>query len=127
MSRLIVRQRVSPQLFARAGYSVVVYDILFSEQSKIDECLKAICDQLSSMEREKMLWNQKADEVKGRIAAVHSLEEALNGAVYVQVRVFVFNSLRSMARLALCLLLGMCSRKSRPQKEDILGDRQNRE
>ena len=64
---------------------MVVYDILFSEQTKIDECLKAICDQLLSMEREEMLWNQRAEEVKGRITAVHSLEEALKGAVYVQV------------------------------------------
>ena len=79
--------RVSLQLFARAGYSVVVYDILFSEQAKIDECLKAIYDQLVSMEQENLLWNQGAEEVKGRITAVHSLEEAIKGAVYVQVQV----------------------------------------
>ena len=66
---------------------MVVYDILFSEQAKIDECLKVICDQLVSMERENLLWNQSAKEVQGRITAAHSLQEAIEDAFYVQVRV----------------------------------------
>ena len=69
----------------------MVYDILFSEQSKIDECLKAISDQLLSMEQEDLLWGQKAVEVKGRVTAVNNLEEAINGAVYVQVRISTKN------------------------------------
>ena len=70
-------------LFAGAGYSVVLYDIL---DSQIEAALSDIKSQLKRLEDDKMLRGQlNSDQQFELIKGSSSFEDAIKGAIYIQV------------------------------------------
>lgn len=69
-------------LFARAGYSVCIYDI---EASQVQGALEATLSMLQSMESKGLLGDGQAPlEVHKRISGCSQLEEAMTNALHVQ-------------------------------------------
>jgi L-gulonate 3-dehydrogenase len=67
--------------FARAGYTVALWD---EKPGAVDEALRYIAMLLPDLAANKLLQDASADEVKARMRAVPSLEDAVSGAVHVQ-------------------------------------------
>ena len=67
--------------FARAGYAVALWD---EKPGAVDEALGYIAMLLPDLAANKLLQDASADEVKGRMRAAPSLEDAVSGAVHVQ-------------------------------------------
>ena len=67
--------------FARAGYAVALWD---EKPGAVDEALGYIAMLLPDLAANKLLQDASADEVKGRMRAAPSLEDAVSGAIHVQ-------------------------------------------
>jgi L-gulonate 3-dehydrogenase len=67
--------------FARAGYAVALWD---EKPGAVDEALGYIAMLLPDLADNKLLREASADEVKARMRAALSLEDAVLGAVHVQ-------------------------------------------
>jgi len=67
--------------FARAGYTVALWD---EKPGAVDEALRYIAMLLPDLAANKLLQDANADEVRARMRAAPSLEDAVAGAVHVQ-------------------------------------------
>src|SRR4051794_27794650 len=67
--------------FARAGHEVALTD---SDASAIEKALAFVEEALKELQRYDLLAGSPPQEVRGRLHAAASLEEALRGAVHVQ-------------------------------------------
>jgi len=67
--------------FARAGYAVALWD---EKPGAVDEALRYIAMLLPDLAGNKLLQGAGAEEVKARMRAAPSLEDAVSGAVHVQ-------------------------------------------
>ena len=77
-------------LFAGAGYSVAMHDIV---ESQLSDAFKDIDEQLNSLEEKKLLRGTKcARDQFALIEACNDFEEVVKGAAYVVVRLFIFCS-----------------------------------
>jgi len=67
--------------FARAGHAVALWD---EKPGAVDEALRYIAMLLPDLAGNKLLQNASADEVRARMRAASSLEDAVSGAIHVQ-------------------------------------------
>ncbi|HEY8253923.1 MAG TPA: 3-hydroxyacyl-CoA dehydrogenase [Rhizomicrobium sp.] len=67
--------------FARAGYTVALWD---EKPGAVDEALRYIAMLLPDLAGNKLLQEASAEEVKARMRAAPTLEDAVSGAVHVQ-------------------------------------------
>lgn len=73
----------SLQLFARAGYTVCLYDI---SSDQLQGARKAIQQQLEGLEKEGLLREgQTASQLLKAVAVSSDLKEAVDGSGYIQV------------------------------------------
>lgn len=68
-------------LFSRGGYNVVLYDV---QQEQLTGALSVIEGQLNSLAETGLLQDKAPEECLARISTVTSLEQALEGAFFVQ-------------------------------------------
>ena len=67
--------------FARAGHAVALWD---EQPGAVDKALQYIDMLLPDLATNGLLRGARVDDVRGRMRAASSLEDALSGAVHVQ-------------------------------------------